>query len=524
MSWSGPELAEWSRDGQEAEQEPESVPRRKSWSAPELAQWSRAGKEKEQEEPESSEPQRKWVALVSVAVVLPGNEDERAHEIIPGTDMLMLDINDPPLPSYLVLHPRVAPNPRRTNEPLSAYILAADRSGYILLQVVEGNRPDFFLCNTHTRTVTILPPVSSYTRASHGVDILPELSMGLIADPQRSGQFVVAQLHPTISYHEPNKLLYFSTAKGRWFVRNLTRARQQVLMRNPNSEIGVVAHDGRLWWFAPSYGVFCCDPFTPVLECPELRFIPLPANSEMFGHVAFDPVVRPLVIKRRCVRPSEGKLRFVAIRGLSYKVPVDESNPTVWMWTLDDPEGPNPWTFEYEVAFAEIWEDETYAAAGLQPGKVPDVALVDPNDHYVVYFFQGSKLFGLDLREKKVVACEECLIDRDRLEYQSSRPIVDAWELSPPPPILSGDDDSSTDGKRANICIALPTVTESLPAIKLFAGVKIKTLDKKLIRRMFYFTECFFCVTLSKELRQSVFFCVTLSKELLCRVTEKNIW
>ncbi|AQK70602.1 hypothetical protein ZEAMMB73_Zm00001d016389 [Zea mays] len=402
MSWSGPELAEWSRDGQEAEQQPKSEPRRKSWSAPELAQWSRAGKEEEQE-PEPSEPQRKWVALVSV-VVLFGSEDERAQEIILGTDMLMVDLNDPPLPSYLVLHPRIAPNPRRTNEPLSAYILAADRSGYILLQ------------------------------ASHGVDILPELSMGLIADPQRSGQFVVAQLHPTISYRKPNKLLYFSTAKGRWFVRNLTRARQRVRMHNPN-EIGVVAHDGRLWWFAPSYGVFCCDPFTPVLKCPELRFIPLPANSEM-----------PLVIKRRCVRPSEGKLRFVEIRGLSYKVPVDESNPTVWMWTLDDPEGPNPWTFEYEVAFAEIWKDETYAAAGLQPGEVPDVALVDPNDHYVVYFFQGSKLFGLDLREKKVVACEECLIDRDRLEYQSSRPIVDAWELSPPPPILSGDDDSSTDG------------------------------------------------------------------------------
>jgi hypothetical protein len=156
MSWSGPELAEWSRDGQEAEQQPKSEPRRKSWSAPELAQWSRAGKEEEQE-PEPSEPQRKWVALVSV-VVLFGSEDERAQEIILGTDMLMVDLNDPPLPSYLVLHPRIAPNPRRTNEPLSAYILAADRSGYILLQVVEGNRPDFFLCNTHTRTVTILPP------------------------------------------------------------------------------------------------------------------------------------------------------------------------------------------------------------------------------------------------------------------------------------------------------------------------------------------------------------------------------
>ncbi|CAD6272590.1 unnamed protein product [Miscanthus lutarioriparius] len=96
------------------------------------------------------------------------------------------------------------------------------------------------------------------------------------------------------------------------------------------------------------------------------------------------------------------------------------------MWTLDDPEGPNAWTFEYEVAFAEIWENKTYTDAGLLPDVVPHVALVDPNDHYVVYFFQGSKLFGLDMREKTVVACKECLIDRDQLRFPSSRPIVDA--------------------------------------------------------------------------------------------------
>ncbi|XP_066360627.1 uncharacterized protein [Miscanthus floridulus] len=411
-----------------------------SSSAPDVAESSRAGQEAEKQ-PES-EPQRKWVALVSAAVLL-GTEDERAQKIVGGTDVL-LDLNDPPLPSYMVLHPRVAPDPRRNDEPLSAYILATDRSACILLQVVEGNQPDFFLCNTHRSTVTILPPVSSYIQA-RGHDIRPRLSIGLIADPHHRGHYVVVQLHPTTSDDHPNRLLCYSTAQGRWFIRGLNL--QQDSMRNPFSETGVLAHDGHLWWLALAYSVFFCDPCTPPFESPQLRFLPLPDDCEMEGDVGFDPRIRTLIDQRRCVRPSEGKLRFVEIRGLSYDDLVDlpAANPTVRMWTLDDPEGPDAWTFEYEVAFAEIWKNKTYTDAGLLPDVVPHVALVDPNDHYVVYFFQGSKLFGLDMREKTVVACKECLIDRDQLRFPSSRPIVDAWEPPPPPPTLPGDDDSSPD-------------------------------------------------------------------------------
>jgi hypothetical protein len=74
------------------------------------------------------------------------------------------------------------------------------------------------------------------------------------------------------------------------------------------------------------------------------------------------------------------------------------------------------------------------------------------------------------MREKKVIDCKECLIDRDQLTFRSSRPIVDAWELPPPPPTLPGDDDSSPDGMRTYIPISsvlthplsLPTVTEPI--------------------------------------------------------------
>ena len=445
-------------------------------SAPDVPESSRAGGQEAEQEPES-EQQRKWVALVSVAVLL-GNDDERAKEIAVGTEV-MVDLNDPPLPSYLqVLHPGVAPDPRRNDEPLYGYILAAaDRSACILLQVVRGNRPQFLLCDTHRRTVTLLPPVSS------GLDIRRNISIGLITDPHHHGHYVVAQLQPITSKDHPSKMIIvlvcYSTAESRWFTKQITPARRhEVRMRNPFSETGVLAHDGRLWWLALAYGVFFCDPCTPLVGSPELRFVPLPAACEtMERHdVVFDPRIRTLIDQRRCVRPSEGKLRFVEIRGLSYDKHPDApaaSDLTVWMWTLDDPEGPDAWTFEYEVAFAEIWVNKTYTDAGLLPDEVPHVALVDPNNHFVVYFFQGSKLFGFDMREKNVVGCKECLIDRDQLRFQSSRPIVDAWELPPPPPMLPGDHDSAAaDGMRAYIIpiscsvlmhpLALPAFTESI--------------------------------------------------------------
>jgi hypothetical protein len=373
-----------------------------------------------------SEPQRKWVALVSIPVLL-GHEDEWDQEVVIGTDVL-LDLNVPPHPSYLVLRHRVGPDSRRTDEPRSAHILAADRAACILLQVVEGNRWDLFLCDTYKRAVTILPPVPIYiqSKSSEGLAISPHLSIGLIADPHNRGHYEVVQLQSSTSDDQPNRLLCYSTAKSWWFTRDLTL--QQACLRNPFSETGVLAHDGRLWWLALAYGVFFCDPCTPLLEPPELRFIPLPADCELDDYVTFDPRID----QRRCVRPSEGKLRFVEIRGLSYNEFVDvapAAKPTIWMWTLDDPEGPNPWRFEYEVAFAEIWHSEAYADVGLQPGEVPHVALVDPNDHHVVYFFQGSKIFGLNVRKKVILACKECLIDRDQQMFPSSRPIIDAWEL-----------------------------------------------------------------------------------------------
>jgi hypothetical protein len=411
----------------------------------------------EQEVSSAAPPQRKWVALISIAAVL-GNEDDRYKEVVIGTDVL-LHLDEPPHTSFVAVRHRVSPYPRLTDdETRYAYILAADRSACILLQVVEGNHWDLFLCDTYKRAVSIIPPMSS-----EGLGFSPHHTIGLIADPHNRGHYEVVQLQSSTSDNQPNRLICYSTAKGYWFIRGLT-LQQLARMRNPFYDTTVLAHDGRLWWFAQANGVLFCDPCTPLLEPPQLRFLPLPADCELDGYVTFDPRVGALMEQRRCLRPSEGKLRFVEIHGLSYNVfddvDPDNINATLWMWTLDEPEDPDPWTFEYEVAFAEIWDDNTYADAGLLPGKVPHVALVDPNDHHVVYFLQGSKIFGLNAREKKIVACEECLPDLQQMS-SISRPFIDAWEL--PANVATT---TLLDTVCAVVCCsvlssnALPTVTE----------------------------------------------------------------
>jgi len=396
-------------------------------------------------EPQPQPPQRRWVALVSNPVLLL-DEDERARAMPLGTNV-DLDLHDPPRPSYLVLHPRIValdPCDDFARQP-SPYILAADRSGRLLFRV---NNPDsnesfeeedaMYLCNTHARRATILPPVPY---PGLRIEPRPRRSVGLIAnpDPTRRGDYLVAQLYPRESVLLGDRLLCYSTATSCWFLKPLLTS-PSLRMRNPCAENGVLAHDGRLYWLALAYGVFVCNPFA---DTSHLRFVSLPAGCEMWEEL-FHSVY---IAQRRRVAPSEGLLRYVEIRGLSYEVfvPPDVApppvNPSVWMWTLVDPEAAEPWRFEYEAPFAEVWAHESYVANGLPHGEVPHVALVDPDNHGVVYFLQDSKLFGLDVRARRVISCEDCPVRDDReIMLRNSRPILDAWELSPPSPSPSPSD------------------------------------------------------------------------------------
>jgi hypothetical protein len=206
----------------------------------------------------------------------------------------------------------------------------------------------------------------------------------------------------------------------------------------------------------PLGGLDLCPRRSMMLVCnvfddaPHLYLVPLPDGCALQGvEVERNDFhgwqrTREFLDQRRFIRPSEGRLRYVEIRGFNYDTVAaaaePPNDPTVWMWTLVDLVGPNPntWELEYEAPFAEIWAHDSYVAAGLPPGKVPNLALVDPDNHGVVYFFQGTRLFGLDVRARRVVACDECVIgDGQQMQGHLSSRFVEAW-VPPEPGTLAG--------------------------------------------------------------------------------------
>ncbi|CAL4965375.1 unnamed protein product [Urochloa decumbens] len=329
-----------------------------------------------------------WVALSTIPIVV-GANDERAKKIDEAGTDLRLDLHHPPRPTHLV-------------------VPACQEEGTC--------DAEYFLLDAHTRSGARLP-------ADLGVRLHPQRrSVGLAANPHRLGHFIVAQLNPP-SATRFETLIYFCTATMKW----ATKALASSPTHEPWASHGVLALDGLLWWVNVARGILVCDPF---LRNPHLRLVPLPDGCEIDEPVRS----RTLLDKRRFVRPSEGKLYFVEVRGIA--AADGQECPGVWIWSLVDSDRAPNWSLDFVASFADIWIDASYIAAGLTPGNVPALALLDPTDHGVVFFFEGASLFGLDVRAGRVVACKhECYLDqsnRDDTKFQFSR-FVDAWEIPPFP-------------------------------------------------------------------------------------------
>ncbi|CAO2210944.1 unnamed protein product [Urochloa humidicola] len=404
-----------------------------------------SAREEEAEEGEASGAEAlPWVALSSIPVVY-GTRDAAAAAFVPGVDLL-LELQDPPRGSYLALLERLVPDPRGSKPGYNFAYVIASAPGRLLL-VVGGisqrrglHDPSYFLCDVGARTALRLPAMPPEIPFR----LFPHRAMGLAADHRFFGdeEFWIVQLHPAAPDQERKAaLLCFSTATGEWSVKTLASAPDH----EPWGAHGVFALGGFLWWVDIAYGILFCNPFH---ESPRLRFVPLPDGCQMQG-LRNAPRDAKLLDQRRLVRPSEGMLRYVEIHGLSYdRAAVNDppNNPVVSMWTLVHPKDADPWRHEYETSFADIWAHGTYLAAGLPQGKVPKLALIDPNNHEVIYFFQDALLFAWDARAGQVVSCAECFVDRvyQALDFQYSR-FVDAWEPELAPTV-HGDDPASSDG------------------------------------------------------------------------------
>ena len=222
---------------------------------------------------------------------------------------------------------------------------------------------------------------------------------------------MVVELQPIIG-SDTATLLCFSTEVGEWVEKRV----RYPLPPRPLSPICVVSHHGRLWWVDLSWGVITCDPFA---DEPVLGFVPFPpgkilACSEAKGYTDMF----------RHVGVSGGKLRFVDT--YMSRPARDGGTPMVGVWTLADPDS-TEWTLEQEVRFTEICADESYKATGL-PNKVPRLALIHPKNPEVVYFFHEERLFGVDVRARKVVHCEVYGLVAPPSSHIAAR-FVRAWEL-----------------------------------------------------------------------------------------------
>ena len=421
---------------------------------PEAAESSRA--RQQPEEPSDESPQRcRWVALSTITGGPHRPGDERHRRILRGRDLL-LDLHDPPRASTLVL--------RANLTSFFPIILVADSSSArLLVKAAWGsariNRPEYFLCDARSRTAQRLPAVPSSELGGPdacplgGLDLCPRRSIGLIADPDRTGHFMIAQLHPAPATRH-GFILFYSTATRRWATKQLASAPEHKRW----GAHGVLAHDGLLWWVDVAYGMVVCNPFD---DAPHLRLVPLPDGCalqgvEMERNSNGSRQTREFLDQRRFIRPSEGKLRYVEIRGFDYHTAAAAAeppiNPTVTMWTLVRDRNTWNWEFEYEAPFAEIWAHESYVAARLPLDKVPNLALVDPDNHGVVYFFEGMRLFGLDVRARRVVACDECVIgDPAEMEGFLSSRFVEAW-VPPEPGTYVYTLDCSESARSFSVC------------------------------------------------------------------------
>lgn len=369
--------------------------------------------------PEAPVRQKSWVILACIPDVV------GEKKLPPGTH-IALEFEDPPRTTIPTVARSIAPDPK---DPHSfPYVVDVNPSGHFLLYTTHGGlfKSVYYLCDAHTGVATRLPD-STEPR------IFPRRSIGLIEDPHRRGHYMVAQLHPTSSKHHET-LVYHYTGASAWAVKELASSPHH---QPWGSHGGVVAHDGKLWWVDLPYGLLTCDPF---VDRPDLRYVALPEGCVMAD--ANHPRSRADLDKHRCVKVSEGKLRYVEIHGLP-------GEQRVSMWTLANPERPDgeEWEHEYDVLLEDIWADESYMAAGLPPNKVPAIALIHPKNHGVIYFFHGSRLFAMDMRatERRVLECENCLMDYAMLDEFHNARFVHAWEL---PPTLLRLDISSAEMKR----------------------------------------------------------------------------
>ncbi|KAG0514118.1 hypothetical protein BDA96_10G162700 [Sorghum bicolor] len=358
----------------------------------------------------SSSPAPLWVALGRVTLV--------QHDSIKDPGDVSLKLALPPRASTLTVPMSVHPKPDYDDTDRHPYVIAAADAG-LLLHVSHWPFVGFDLDRDPPGIVLVardflrgagpgeaiaasVVRIPDRDRRQCQAGISSIKNTGLVSLPGSGGaDYAVAELYISASDEDDDDgddddratLLFFRSRADSWVQKDL-RCPSMSGRRWMWSSHDVIGHDGKLWWVNLVWGLLGCDPFA---DEPVLHHVPL-QETYPIGHTA---EVLQDIERRRMVRVSQGKLRFVELA--CHKEEEEEEETLLVVWTLVFGRGTfTRWQHHRVARLASIWASDSYRATGL-PAQVPALALLHPSNPDVVYLYLEQYLFGVNVAQSMVV-------------------------------------------------------------------------------------------------------------------------
>ncbi|XP_034591710.1 uncharacterized protein [Setaria viridis] len=237
-------------------------------------------------------------------------------------------------------------------------------------------------------------------------------NIGLYSDDY--GRYKIAELQLQRGFEAATIVCFQSTNYGHavWHVKHVVHPMAQV-NRNWVPHGAVTLHS-TIWWFDLSWGILSCDIDD---EDPDLQFHHVPDGRVLTA-------ATPDIHTKRCITVSRNKLRYA-------EIVTDGGGARLCMWTRRI--GPDGWTWYVKNAmnFEILWDDDSYVRTGL-PRSVPVLAAVCPSDPNHVCFALEQRIFGVNVRSRRVVSNQPYeLANIPGPQQPASSRYVVAWDLPP---------------------------------------------------------------------------------------------
>jgi hypothetical protein len=357
---------------------------------------------------------------------------------------LFFELVDPPRLSFLTVSTRVSPArppplARRGTSSVIRHprILSADLSASLFLTVTPTPHPPAAApttassssARTSAATDICCFVLDAASCTSHRIpDPAPGFArFGVIAAPD-GASFMVVGLRCPIG-NDRASLHCFSSRTGGWVTKDVNNPRPHRTWTFSD----VIAHDGKLWWVdttaTTTKGLLYCDPFA---DQPSMSFVPFP------NHVTAMEA-RAKATAYDYVQVADGRLRWVHVLcdldETEDGAPILNGAPLLSIYVVlgGDDDG---YRLDFELlphwrgdfSFCFIWESDTFKATEMPKYEQPVLALIDPNDTDLLYFFLGDYLFGFDIWKHVVLGYAPHGMDDPDVSSPSS---LLAWKLPP---------------------------------------------------------------------------------------------